>query len=124
MNQPLDPTPQGPTSRQNAPAWFRRALDVPYTVTATRHRRRRRHPLPGLGRTRQTRTRVRPRRCRPRPLVDPRGRPVRRRNYRVVAIDLSGHGDSDRRDEYSLDALDATRSWPWPTTPTWPVLRS
>src|ERR1700745_4530565 len=25
--------------------------------------------------------------------------------WRVVAVDLSGHGDSDRRDRYSLDTL-------------------
>jgi pimeloyl-ACP methyl ester carboxylesterase len=29
--------------------------------------------------------------------------PVAPRGWRVVAVDLSGHGDSDRRDRYSLD---------------------
>ena len=31
------------------------------------------------------------------------GGPVPPRGWRVVAVDLSGHGDSDRRDRYSLD---------------------
>ena len=102
MNQPLDPTPQGPTSHQDAPAWYRHALDVPHgdsTVTvdgADIHYLTWGEPdRPGL--------------------VFVHGGAAHAHwwthvaalfagNYRIAAIDLSGHGDSDRRAVYSLNA--------------------
>jgi|TARA_B110000263_G_scaffold193868_1_gene172007 pimeloyl-ACP methyl ester carboxylesterase len=90
-----------PQTFHDAPAWFRRALDVPYTDCNTTVDGAGIHYLawgePG------------------RPgLVFVHGGAAHAHwwthvaaqfaaVYRVVAIDLSGHGDSDRRDEYSLD---------------------
>ncbi len=102
MNQPLDPTPQGPTSHQDAPAWYRHALDVPHGDSTVNVDGADIHYLtwgepdrPGL--------------------VFVHGGAAHAHwwthvaalfasNYRIAAIDLSGHGDSDRRAVYSLNA--------------------
>ena len=37
--------------------------------------------------------------------------PMLTEGWRVVAVDLSGHGDSDRRDHYSLDTWAREDRW-------------
>ncbi len=85
----------------DAPLWFTRALAVPQgdvevdvdgcpitpSPTAPGH--------PGTG--------IRPRRRGARPLVEPMWPPHSPRRFRVVCVDLSGHGDSGHRPAYSLE---------------------
>jgi len=89
------------TTRQDAPAWYRHALDVPHGDSTVDVDGAAIHYLtwgePG------------------RPgLVFVHGGAAHAHwwthvaaqfagNYRVAALDLSGHGDSDRRDRYSLE---------------------
>ena len=102
------------TALADSPDWFRRALAVPFTderveVDGAAH------PLPGVGRARPARPGVRARRRRPRPLVDPRGRHVRRR---VPGARHRPVGPRRQRAPRRLrrSSSGPTRSWPWPPT--------
>ena len=83
------------------PSWFLAAIDTPPDVGATDVRRGHDH-LQGLGGTR-------PRQHRPVHGGAAHARwwdhiaPLLAGGHRVAALDLSGHGDSGRRDRYNLD---------------------